>query len=470
MKKRRIKTQKKQRKRAKEAEEKAKKAEEEAKKAEEKAKEAEKEKEESLDPEKAEEKEKEAKEKAEKAEKEEKEAEEKAKEAAEEARKAKEEAKKAKDKAKKEAEKFKKKFGKKKDKIDKDIEELDQMIYDLIYYQVPSFRTTSAAFVALDEKTAVNEEYFGKTISYAFYAVDDREIDEKEVATITKKPDGTQIIDLFNPKVVKIAIIGALAKAIISGRDIPGIVEADSGEIISKSGDIRINPDGSIKETISVGDAVEIDKLQDYEIFINDSPVDIVAARENEISIDGYGFAPSETISDSGTVKIELRRPDGTITKQEVPCWMANINMEPVTRVGSSSAIRVNIEGVPSNQVVDIHFMPEPGQKITPQHISARAGDLKGVIASVTVSKVGPQRLNAIITRGELQDRPFKAPTDMATDELQETLKDMRLENGARMLQRYKGEPVSKAGRVSEEMFMQYGNELQKRVPYKGLK
>lgn len=452
------------RKKAKEAEEKAKKAAEEAKKAEEAAKAAEQEKADSLDPEKADEKAKEAEEKAKKEAEEAKKAQEEAKKAKEKAKKDKEAAEKARKKAQEEIDKFKKRFGKTKDKIDQELEKLTKVLESLVYYQVPSYRTTSTVFVALDDKTSINEAYFGEGITYTFYAVDDKVVPTEDAATITKRPDGTQIIDIFNPGVVKTVVIGSLAKAVLSGDGGAGAMAAAPGEIISSGGDIRINPDGSIKEQIVSGDGIEIERVRDYALSVNGRPVHIVAASGYELAIDGYGFAPEDTISESGTTVIALKKPDGTVITREMPCWMAKLSVAPVTHVAQPVDIRLDLEGVPSNQMIHIRFVPQMGQKIVPESITAPAGMVEGVVATVTASAPGAQRFDAVITRGELQERKYKASADMSTEELGAVIRDISLEKGARMLQSSTGQKVTPPSEVDKRKLMQYQQEYKNRI------
>lgn len=452
------------RKKAKEAEEKAKKAAEEAKKAEEAVKAAEREKADSLDPEKAAEKAKEAEEKAKKEVEEAKKAEEEAKKAKEKAKKDKEAAEAAKKKAEEEIEKFKKRFGKTKDKIDQELDKLTRALESLVYYQVPSYRTTSAVFVALDDKTSINESYFGEGISYTFYAVDDRVVATEDAATIEKRPDGTQIMDIFNPGVVKTVVIGSLAKAVLSGNGGMGTIAAAPGQIISSGGDIRINPDGSIKEQIVSGEGIEVEKIREYALSVNGRPVHIVAASGHELAIDGYGFAPDDAISESGTAVIALKKPDGTVITRELPCWMAKLSVAPVTHVAQPVDIRLDLEGVPSNQIIHIRFVPQMGQKIVPESITTPAGMAEGVVATVTASTPGAQRFDAVIERGELQERKYKASSDMSTEELDAVIRDINLEKGARMLQRSMGQKVTPPSEVDIRKLMQYQQEYKNRT------
>lgn len=458
------------RKKAKEAEEKAKKAAEEAKKAEEAAKKAEQEKADSLNPEKAKEKAKEAEEKAKKEAEEAEKAQEEARKAQEKARKDKAAAEEARKKAQEAVKKFKDRFGKKKDKIDQELDELEKQLASLVYYQVPSYRTTSVTFVVLDDKTSINEDYFGEGITYTFYAVDDTVVPAEDAATITKRPEGTQIIDVFNPGIVKTVVIGTLGKAVLGTHGGADALSAAAGEIVSSGGDIRINPDGSIKEEIITGDPIDIEKTHEYAMSINDRPVPIVAAREHALAIDGYGFAPSDVISGSGTVVVALKKPDGSRITRELPCWMARLSVAPVTRVAQPVDIHLDLEGVPGNQMVDIRFIPQPGQKIVPESISAPAGTLKGVIATVTASTAGAQQFSTVITRGILQERGYKAASGMSTEELQEAIREINLEKGARMLQSITGQKVAYPSEVDQRTFMEYQQEYQNRMMQKGVR
>ncbi len=452
------------RKKAKEAEEKAKKAAEEAKKAEEAVKAAEGEKADSLDPEKAAEKAKEAEEKAKKEAEEAKKAQEEAQKAKEKAKKDKEAAEAAKKKAEEEIEKFKKRFGKTKDRIDQELEKLTRALESFVYYQVPSYRTTSAVFVSLDDKTSINESYFGEKISYTFYAVDDRVVAAKDAATIVKRPDGTQIIDIFNPDVVKTVVIGSLAKAVLSGNGGMGAIAAAPGQIVSSGGDIRINPDGSIKEQIVSGEGIEIEKIREYALSINDHPVHIVAASGHELAIDGYGFVPDDAISESGTVLVKLKKPDGIVITRELPCWMARLSVASVTHVAQPVDIRLDLEGVPSNQMVHIRFIPQRGQTIVPESVDIPAGMLKAPVATITASTPGAQRFDAVIERGELQERTYKASADMSTEELDAVIRDIQLEKGARMLQSHMGQTVMVPTQNDNRRLMEYQQEYKNRT------
>lgn len=451
------------RKKAKEADEAAKKAAEAARKAAEAAEKAEKAVEESLDEDKAKEKEKSAKEAAMKAEKEAESARKAADKAREDAREARKKAEAAKKAAEEAVKRFKNKFGKKSDKIDGELERVVTDIDNLAYVQVPSFKTTSVTFVALGEKTMVNEGYFGKRLQYTFYAKDDKVVAPEKAASIIQK-SGTQLLNIFNSDVAKVVIAGTLASAVLESRGgSPGAVAAEPGEILPTGGDVRINPDGSIKESISVGENVEIEKLLDYKMFVAQQPVTIVAARENEIAIDGYGFAPAETISESGTVNIRLQTPDGTALSKDVPCWMANLVMEPVTHVGKPAPIKLVIDGVPGNQIVDIIFIPGPGQSITPLNVSSTVDELKGSIAVITTEATGPQKLDAVISRGALIDRPLMDASSMNRDELQAVVKDLQLAEGARMLQKIQGETVPTTTIYEKTRLKEYRDELKRR-------
>ncbi len=426
-----------------EAEEAVSAAEGEQKAAEEEAKEAE----ENADPEETEKKAKDA-------EKEAREAEEKARKAEAKAKKAREEAAKAKKAAEEAVKKFKKKYGKPKDR------KLDDALRDIAYSQIPEQRRTSCTFVSLAGETAVNPDFFGEKVTCTFYAEDGTELDQEDVAEISEAPDGSIIVDVLSTKVAKFAVMGTLGTALfLSGGD-DQAAEPEPGGLVTRDGDIRINPDGTIGETVNLADDISLADVSHNTFTVNDTLVDWVAARENEAVIYGDGFAPMDTIGSNGTITIAWEKPDGTVVRQDVTCWAGNIFVSPITHVGVPAEIELDLRGVPSNQEITITFITGPGQTITPSVVKGLAGDLTGAIAEITVDRAGPQRVDAVITRGNLAPRDYKNPDAMTRDEISRVVQDMDLEYGARLLGKAVGRPIGARSQYGKQMYEMYQSKM----------
>jgi hypothetical protein len=258
---------------------------------------------------------------------------------------------------------------------------------------------TTVTFTALDGDTNINKDFLGEVETIQFLAVDDTEIDPKEVA-----PDIAGHNDSFTISVGKAAKIGSIVLVGTTGiiklmQDGSGGTPSTFKGIEPKDGSIDLR-NGRMNETFNVtrGTPDMAYAPQDHAVTINGNPVSVIATRADQVAVSGNNIE----VSLKGESQVEIRTPSETILSDTCPAWGYNISLPQAVKINVWVPIMAEVFGLPSTEKVSFHFMPAPGQEIMPTDVTIPAADLlfpPSTVAELKVLTPGPQGLNVVVTR-----------------------------------------------------------------------
>jgi hypothetical protein len=258
---------------------------------------------------------------------------------------------------------------------------------------------TTVTFTALDGDTNINMDYVGEVETIQFLAVDDTEIDPKEV-----DPDISGHNDSFTISVGKAAKIGSVV--LVGTAGIIKLVQDGSGGASStfkgiepKDGSIDLR-NGRMNETLNVKRGIPDMAYapQDHAVTVDGNPVSVIATRSDQIAVKGDNIG----ISLGGESQVEITSPSETILSDKCPAWGYNISLPQAVKINVWIPIMAEVFGLSPTEKVSFHFMPAPGQEIMPTDITVPAADLvfpPSTVAELKVLTPGPQGLNVVVTR-----------------------------------------------------------------------
>ncbi len=258
---------------------------------------------------------------------------------------------------------------------------------------------TTVTFTALDGDTNINKDYLGEVETIQFLAVDDTEIDPKEV-----DPDIAGHNDSFTVSVGKAAKIGSIVLVGTTGiiklvQDRSGGAPSTFKGIEPKDGSIDLR-NGRMNETFNVtrGTPDMAYAPQDHAVTIDGNPVNVVATRTNQIAVRGDNIG----VSLGGESQVKITTPSETILADRCPAWGYNISLPQAVKLNVWVPIMAEVFGLAPTEMVSFHFMPAPGQEIMPTDLTIPAADLvfpPSAVAELKVITPGPQGLNVVVTR-----------------------------------------------------------------------
>lgn len=258
---------------------------------------------------------------------------------------------------------------------------------------------TTVTFTALDGDTNINKEFLGEVETIQFLAVDDTEIDPKEV-----DPDISGHSDSFTISVGKAAKIGSIV--LVGTAGIIKLVQDGSGGAAStfkgiepKDGSIDLR-NGRMNETLNVtrGTPDMAYAPQDHAVTIDGNPVNVIATRADQVAVSGSNIS----VSMKGESRVEIKTPSETILSDTCPAWGYNISLPQAVKINVWVPIMAEVFGLAPTEKVSFHFMPTPGQEIMPTEVTIPAADLTfppSTVAELKVLTPGPQGLNVVVTR-----------------------------------------------------------------------
>jgi hypothetical protein len=258
---------------------------------------------------------------------------------------------------------------------------------------------TTVTFTALDGDTNINKDYLGEVETIQFLAVDDTEIDPKEV-----DPDIAGHNDSFTISVGKAAKIGSIV--LVGTAGIIKLVQDGSGGASStfkgiepKDGSIDLR-NGRMNETLNVKRGIPDMAYapQDHAVTIDGNPVRVIATRADQIAVKGDNIS----VSLGGESQVEITSPSETILSDKCPAWGYNISLPQAVKINVWIPIMAEVFGLSPTEKVSFHFMPTPGQEIMPTDITIPAADLvfpPSTVAELKVLTPGPQGLDVVVTR-----------------------------------------------------------------------
>ncbi|MBN2179141.1 MAG: hypothetical protein JW743_06900 [Deltaproteobacteria bacterium] len=264
---------------------------------------------------------------------------------------------------------------------------------------VQSAPVTTVTFTALDGDTNINKDYLGEVETIQFLAVDDTEIDPKEV-----DPDIAGHNDSFTISVGKAAKIGSIV--LVGTAGIIKLVQDGSGGASStfkgiepKDGSIDLR-NGRMNETLNVKRGIPDMAYapQDHAVTIDGNPVRVIATRADQIAVQGDNIS----VSLGGESQVEITSPSETILSDKCPTWGYNISLPQAVKINVWIPIMAEVFGLSPTEKVSFHFMPAPGQEIMPTDITIPAADLvfpPSTVAELKVLTPGPQGLDVVVTR-----------------------------------------------------------------------
>lgn len=261
-----------------------------------------------------------------------------------------------------------------------------------------SLQVTTVRFTALAGETSVNKEFLGEVETIRFVAVDEKEIDPKDVS-----PEISAHDDSFNISIGRAAKIGTV---ILTGTG--GIVRLIQGGTAGPPpGFTGVGPadgildvrNGTINEILNIKSGV-IDLThapQDHIVNVSGSPVSVIATRGDQLAISGSGIGPPIT----GTAGIDLISPGGISVASQTAAWGYNISMPEITKTKTLVPISAEVFGLDPADRVTFTFIPSPGQEITPQSVTIPASSavVPEPVAEIMVEIPGPQGLNVIVSK-----------------------------------------------------------------------
>lgn len=258
---------------------------------------------------------------------------------------------------------------------------------------------TTVTFTALDGDTNINKDYIGEVETIQFLAIDDTEIDPKEV-----DPDITGHNDSFTISVGKAAKIGSIVLVGTAGiiklmQDGSGGTPSAFKGIEPKDGSIDLR-NGRLNETLNVtkGTPDMAYAPQDHAVTVDGTPVSVIATRTDQIAVSGHNIG----LSLGGESLVKITTPSETILSDACPAWGYNISLPQAVKINLWVPIMAEVFGLPPTEKVTFHFIPAPGQEIMPTDVTIPAADLvfpPSTVAELKVLTPGPQGLNVVVTR-----------------------------------------------------------------------
>ncbi|MEA3471595.1 MAG: hypothetical protein U9R24_07745, partial [Thermodesulfobacteriota bacterium] len=258
---------------------------------------------------------------------------------------------------------------------------------------------TTVTFTALDGDTNINKDYLGEVETIQFLAVDDSEIDPKEI-----DPNVSGHNDSFTISVGKATKIGSIV--LVGTTGIIKLIQDGSGGTPSafkgiepKDGSIDLR-NGNMNETFNVtrGSPDMSYAPQDHTVNIEGNPTRVIATRADQIAVRGDNIG----ISLGGESHVEITSPSGTILSGKCPSWGYNISLPQAVKINVWVPIMAEVFGLSPTERVTFHFMPAPGQEIMPTEVIIPAADLvfpPSTVAELKVLTPGPQGLDVVVTR-----------------------------------------------------------------------
>ena len=128
-------------------------------------------------------------------------------------------------------------------------------------------------------------------------------------------------------------------------------------------------------------------------VTIAGQPAQTVAVRPNAIAFQASNVPPAQMGSEPITLN------GGAL--QNVPCWSYQVSVQPVTAVGETVPIMVQVMGLGSSDTVTFQFTPQPGQQITPltATVSGSQASAPIPVAQLSSDRPGPQAFDVVATK-----------------------------------------------------------------------
>lgn len=256
---------------------------------------------------------------------------------------------------------------------------------------------TVVTFNALQGKTNVNLKPLGAVETVSFVAVDEKKIEDKEVA-----PDFDDHGDHVTIDIGKATRLGGI---ILTGTT--GIVKLLPGDGSAPTPSTGIAPadglidvrNGVVNETLAIPESASslVSSPADYAASLDGNPLDIVATRPGEIAVTGTGVTPNPV----GFSQLTLTTPEGAVLNGSAVSWGYDINLPEVTKTDVWVPIMIQVYGLDPQDKVTFQFYPQPGQTISPETVTVPAAEamLPMPVAKIQAQQPGPQSLSVSVAR-----------------------------------------------------------------------
>jgi hypothetical protein len=273
-----------------------------------------------------------------------------------------------------------------------------ESVHSSVPARVAQGTITPVSFTALGGTTAINPYFVGQVTKVTFVNQSLQDLPNGSVrSNLDEKPDAVRLTidDAANIGGVVIAgTAGTVVMLLKSAHASPVAAQANTNTLVPLRGQLMIG-NGNVNDTLLTppGAVNQSAAPASQSVTIAGQPAQTVAVRSNAIAFQASNVPPAQTGSEPVTL-------NGSAL-QNVPCWSYQVSVQPVTAVGETVPVMVQVMGLGSSDTVTFQFTPQPGQQITPLTATITGSQASAPIpvAQLSSDRPGPQAFDVVATK-----------------------------------------------------------------------
>jgi hypothetical protein len=254
---------------------------------------------------------------------------------------------------------------------------------------------TPVSFTALDGTTAINPYFVGQVTKITFVNTALRDLPNGSVKSkVDQRPDAVRLTidDASNVGGVVVAGTAGTVVMLLKSAHAGPVAEAKATTLVPLRGQLVVG-NGAVNETLLTKPGVLDQNAPpaSQSVTIAGQPAQTVATRLDAVAFQATNVTPAA----SEPVTLNGGAP------QNIPTWCYQVNVQPVTTVGESVPIMVQLVGVRPGERVTFQFTPQPGQQITPltATVSGSQASAPIPVAQLSSDRPGPQAFDVVATK-----------------------------------------------------------------------